>query len=318
LRDVGLVVWFDRWRIVPGTPWQGAIEGGLRLSKSCAVLMGKAGLSAWQSEEMRSAIQQRVGRDNKFRVIGVLLSGARQPKRRVPAFLSNTQSIRVGKNIDAGDGLHQLICGIQGVEPGSVAAVALPKGRVRYELRLQATLDRMDDGLATQILKLLQKVSKDPTLVIKAKRTGSVILVLEGDPTGLARIRQSFESGETVAIAGFLIESVRLTGYTPTVSPADIRTEAATSLKRRRRPRGGGFTVSVVPDAVLAEVVGGRAMPRTEVTKKLWAYSKKNRLQDKKDKRQINTDEKLRAVFGGKSSIDMLSITKLVSKRFKE
>jgi chromatin remodeling complex protein RSC6 len=55
-------------------------------------------------------------------------------------------------------------------------------------------------------------------------------------------------------------------------------------------------------------------MPRTEVTKKLWAYIKRNGLQDKNNKRMINADDKLRAVFGGKSQVSMFDMTKLVSK----
>jgi chromatin remodeling complex protein RSC6 len=58
-------------------------------------------------------------------------------------------------------------------------------------------------------------------------------------------------------------------------------------------------------------------MPRTEVTKKLWAYIKKNGLQDKKNKRMINADENLKAVFGGKSSVNMFAMTKLVSRHLK-
>ncbi len=64
----------------------------------------------------------------------------------------------------------------------------------------------------------------------------------------------------------------------------------------------------------LAVVVGSRPIPRTEVVKKLWAYIKKNRLQDTKNKRNINADENLRAVFGGKRTVSMFEMTKLVSK----
>jgi chromatin remodeling complex protein RSC6 len=70
----------------------------------------------------------------------------------------------------------------------------------------------------------------------------------------------------------------------------------------------------VTPDAALAAVVGAAPLPRTELTKKLWAYIKKNGLQDQKNKRQINADDKLKKVFGGKSSVSMFDMTKLVSK----
>ena len=73
----------------------------------------------------------------------------------------------------------------------------------------------------------------------------------------------------------------------------------------------------VTPDATLAAVVGSKPMPRTEVTKKLWAYIKKNGLQDKKNKRNINSDASLKAVFGGKGTVNMFEMTKLVSKHLK-
>ena len=69
----------------------------------------------------------------------------------------------------------------------------------------------------------------------------------------------------------------------------------------------------VQPDSTLAAVVGSTPLPRTELTKKLWAYIKKNGLQDKKVKTQINADDKLKSVFNGKSKVSMFEMTKLVS-----
>jgi len=73
----------------------------------------------------------------------------------------------------------------------------------------------------------------------------------------------------------------------------------------------------VQPDAVLAVVVGSKPLPRTELTKKLWVYIKKNSLQDKKVRTQINADDALKAVFGGKAKVSMFEMTKLVSKHVK-
>ena len=67
----------------------------------------------------------------------------------------------------------------------------------------------------------------------------------------------------------------------------------------------------------LAEVIGANPMPRTEVTKKLWAYIKKHNLQDPKNKRNIKADDKLKAVFGGKAVVNMFEMTKLVGKHLK-
>ena len=73
----------------------------------------------------------------------------------------------------------------------------------------------------------------------------------------------------------------------------------------------------MTPSAALGEVVGTKPLPRTEVTKKLWAYIKKNGLQDKKNKRMIKADDNLKAVFGGKATVNMFEMTKLVSKHLK-
>ena len=74
------------------------------------------------------------------------------------------------------------------------------------------------------------------------------------------------------------------------------------------------FMKPLTPSYKLAEVVGSKPLPRTEVVKKLWAYIKKNNLQDKKNRRNINADAALKAVFGGKSVVNMFEMTKLVSK----
>ena len=71
------------------------------------------------------------------------------------------------------------------------------------------------------------------------------------------------------------------------------------------------------PSADLAKVVGSKPLPRTEVVKKLWVYIKKNGLQDKKNRRNINADAALKVVFGGKSVVNMFEMTKLVSKHLK-
>jgi chromatin remodeling complex protein RSC6 len=84
--------------------------------------------------------------------------------------------------------------------------------------------------------------------------------------------------------------------------------------KKSGRKPNAGFMKPMNPSATLAAVVGSSAIPRTEVTKKLWAYIKRNNLQDKTNRRMINADDKLRAVFGGKSQVSMFDMTKLVSK----
>jgi upstream activation factor subunit UAF30 len=84
--------------------------------------------------------------------------------------------------------------------------------------------------------------------------------------------------------------------------------------KKAARKPNAAFMKPMKPDDVLAEVVGDKPIPRTEITKKLWAYINKNGLQDAKNKRNINADDKLKAVFGGKKTVNMFEMTKLVAK----
>ena len=88
-------------------------------------------------------------------------------------------------------------------------------------------------------------------------------------------------------------------------------------MATKKRKPSAAFMKPVTPDAALAKVVGSKAIPRTELTKKLWVYIKKNKLQDAKNKRNINADANLKAVFGGKKTVDMFQMTKLVSKHVK-
>ena len=91
---------------------------------------------------------------------------------------------------------------------------------------------------------------------------------------------------------------------------------AAKKTGAKRKPNAA-FMKAMTPSAVLAAVVGNNPMPRTEVTKKIWDYIKKNKLQDAINKRLINADEKLKAVFGGKGKVSMFEMTKLVSNHLK-
>jgi chromatin remodeling complex protein RSC6 len=92
--------------------------------------------------------------------------------------------------------------------------------------------------------------------------------------------------------------------------------KAAKKSAAKRKPNAA-FMKAMTPSSVLAAVVGSMPMPRTEVTKKIWDYIKKNKLQDAVNKRLINADEKLKAVFGGKNKVSMFEMTKLVSNHLK-
>lgn len=87
----------------------------------------------------------------------------------------------------------------------------------------------------------------------------------------------------------------------------------ATKKKAKRKP-SAAFMKPMTPSPALAAVVGSKPLPRTQVTKKLWDYIKKNDLQDARNRRMINADDKLKVVFGGKKQVNMFEMTKLVSK----
>ena len=87
--------------------------------------------------------------------------------------------------------------------------------------------------------------------------------------------------------------------------------------KAAKRTPNAAFMKAMTPSAQLGSVVGTAPLPRTEVTKKLWAYIKRKGLQDAKNRRQINADENLKPIFGGKSSVSMFEMTKLVNKHLK-
>ena len=87
--------------------------------------------------------------------------------------------------------------------------------------------------------------------------------------------------------------------------------------KSAKRKPSAAFMKPMQPSAALGAVVGTKPMPRTEVTKKLWAYIKRKGLQDKKNRRNINADDALKTVFGGRKTVNMFEMTKLVNKHLK-
>lgn len=102
----------------------------------------------------------------------------------------------------------------------------------------------------------------------------------------------------------------------PKKAPKKAAKKAAKKGGAKRAPNPA-FMRPLQPDQALGEIVGNKPLPRTEITKRLWAYIKKNNLQDKVNRRNINADDKLRSVFGGKSSVSMFEMTKLVNKHIK-
>ena len=97
-------------------------------------------------------------------------------------------------------------------------------------------------------------------------------------------------------------------------APKKAAKKAAPKKAAKKRAPNPAFMKAMTPDASLAAVVGNQPMPRTEITKKIWAYIKKNGLQDQKERRMINADDSLKKVFDGKSKVSMFDMTKYVNK----
>jgi|SRR5512140_1015671 len=93
--------------------------------------------------------------------------------------------------------------------------------------------------------------------------------------------------------------------------------KATKKAAKKKRTPNAAFMKPMQPDEALSAVVGSGPLPRTEITKKLWQYIKRNGLQDAKVRRNINADEKLGRVFGGKKQVSMFEMTKLVNKHIK-
>src|SRR6185295_2084252 len=117
LQEAGLEPFLDKWHLIPGDPWQEALEEALDQSRNCAVFLGKA-LGPWQNEEMRSALDEQV-RHRSYRVIPVLLPGGKQPTdRNLPRFLRRRTWVDFRPSLDDEDAFHRLLAGIRGEAPG--------------------------------------------------------------------------------------------------------------------------------------------------------------------------------------------------------
>jgi hypothetical protein len=122
LVEAGLTPWLDTWNLVPGEPWQEAIEEALEACQTVAVFLGPSGIGSWENEEMRSALEERV-RDRSRRVIPVLLPGAPDPREKpLPRFLRRMTWVDFRGGLDDEDAFQRLVAGIRGVAPGAIGA----------------------------------------------------------------------------------------------------------------------------------------------------------------------------------------------------
>jgi len=103
----------------------------------------------------------------------------------------------------------------------------------------------------------------------------------------------------------------------PAKKAAKPAKKAKAPKKKSARKPNAAFMKALTPSGTLAGIIGGGALPRTEAVKKMWGYIKKNGLQDKKNRRMINADAKLKELFGGKGQVSMFDLAKILSKHLK-
>jgi chromatin remodeling complex protein RSC6 len=111
--------------------------------------------------------------------------------------------------------------------------------------------------------------------------------------------------------------SVKKGGKAAAKKPAAKKAPAKKAAPKKASKPRGGIAMEVTPDAELSAIVGAKALTRADLTKKIWVYIKANKLQDTKNKRNINADAKLKPIFGGKAQVSMFEMTKLVNKHVK-
>ena len=134
LEKRGLACWLDKWNLVPGDPWQPAIEEALGQCDTCVVFFGPHGLGPWHNEEMRLAIQRKVSaKERKLRVLPVILpSGERAKEGDLPGFLQGTTWVEFRRSLDEEDALYRLVCGIKSIPPGRRPGATILEGECPY------------------------------------------------------------------------------------------------------------------------------------------------------------------------------------------
>ncbi len=182
----GIQPWLDRWNLIPGEPWQEAIEKALQSCATCAIFIGPSGTGPWQNEEMRAAVDRRVG-EKGFRVMPVLLPGAERPERSwLPDFLVRTTWVEFRTTLDDADAFHRLVSGIRGIEPGPGPRQAVYEGECPYR------------GLQ------FFDVEHAPFFFGREALTGWLLNALQGQARFLAIVGPSGSGKSSLARAGLL------------------------------------------------------------------------------------------------------------------
>jgi hypothetical protein len=235
----------DKWHLVPGEPWQEAIEEALDQSRTCAVFLGMSGLGPWEHEEMRAALDERI-RDSSFRVIPVLLPKAElKDGAKLPRFLRRLTWVDFRTGIDDHEAFSHLVAGIRGVPPGRNHRIQ--KEVVQWELKLTGTIDDIKPVMEA-ITAHLCELSGDVHLTILKIEQGSVRLFIESSQEGFEQIKTLFRQGQLRDVLGIQVLEI-----TPIYSDE----------QRGHFRRGAGMLVWLI--SIVRRITRRKAPPELEV-----------------------------------------------------
>lgn len=199
--EANLRPFLDKWHLVPGEQWQEDLEEALDASSTCAVFVGANGLSPWENEEMRTALNERA-MSKSLRIIPVLLPGSEPAKgHSLPRFLQRFTWVDFREGVESSDAFQRLVAGIAGKAPGRAAPNQIPaltneQETVQWVIVLKGTVNDVDKTLIETITSQLREISGDASLTIRKVKRGSLILVVESSELAFERVSSLFHSGE--------------------------------------------------------------------------------------------------------------------------
>lgn len=198
--EASLRPFLDKWHLVPGEPWQEDLETALDASTTCAVFVGANGLSPWENEEMRAALNERVV-SKSLRVIPVLLPGTHTARKRaLPRFLQRYTWVDFREGVQSADAFQRLVAGITGKPPGRTRANTgnISTGEqelVKWMIVLKGTVDEVDNALIEAITTQLREISGDASLTIRKIKQGSIILIIESSKLAFEKVESQVRQG---------------------------------------------------------------------------------------------------------------------------
>jgi len=238
--EAGLQPFLDQWHLVPGEPWQEAIEEALEQSETVAVFVGPSGVSPWHNEEMRAGLDRAVrGRDD-VRVIPVLLPGA--DPDAVPSFLSRRTYIDFRPGLDDAAAFDRLVAGVLGQPPEYAEPFVLPDEPAPYPGLLPFTAKQAGFffGRTAERDRLLARVCESPFVaVVGASGSGKSSLVLAGLLPALDAGWQALTLVPGARPLRALADQLALIG------PAEGRLRLADELEARLAARNDGLSTAV-------------------------------------------------------------------------